>query len=289
MFLLAKGKKTAKNGKTDYSANTILNFGSGSYLESTSRPFYALIFLLPLIVIYEMGTILVNTNHIFHTQSRVAAFTWLMGLAEWIGMHRSLAWAFPGFVVLIILLCWHLSSKYPWRIRLKWLAGMYLECIALCLPLFAFGAVLNRTYNFAVTTAASSTVALSTNGSSSYLAKIVTSIGAGIYEELVFRLILIGLIIVLMEDLLHIKDPTATIVAVLVSAALFAAHHYVGIENGRICRLAEEPFTLGSFLFRTLAGIYFAIIFRYRGYGITAGTHAAYNVILFTIKSLFET
>ncbi len=282
---MAKGKKPAGNGNAS-SPRTLLNFGSGSYLESTGQPLYALFFLLPLVVVYELGTILVNTDYIFHTQSRVAAFTWLMGLAEWIGMHRSLAWAFPGFVVMIILLCWHLSSRHSWRVRIKWLAWMHVESIALSLPLFAFGAVLNRTYIQAVTSDLSWLPALRTNGSSSYLANIVTSIGAGIYEELVFRLILIGLIIMLMEDLLNIKDPTATLVAVLISAALFAAHHYVGIEHGRICRLAAEPFTLGSFVFRTLAGIYFAIIFRYRGYGIAAGTHAAYNIILFSIKSL---
>ena len=285
MLSSTKGNDLAANGKTNAS-KALLNFGSGSYLESTGRPLYALFFLLPLVVVYELGTILVNTDYIFHTQSRVAAFTWLMGLAEWIGMHRSLAWAFPGFVVMIILLCWHLSSRHSWRVRIVWLLWMHVESIALSLPLFAFGAVLNRTYVQAVTRDLAWPPILSTNGSTNYLANIVTSIGAGIYEELVFRLILIGLIIVIMEDLLNIKDPTATIVAVLLSAALFAAHHYVGIEHGRISRLAAEPFALGSFTFRTLAGIYFAIIFRYRGYGIAAGTHAAYNIILFSMKSL---
>jgi hypothetical protein len=32
------------------------------------------------------------------------------------------------------------------------------------------------------------------------------------------------------------------------------------------------------FLFRTIAGVYLAIIFWYRGYGSAAGCHAAYNV-----------
>ena len=45
-----------------------------------------------------------------------------------------------------------------------------------------------------------------------------------------------------------------------------------------------EPFTLPGFLFRMAAGVYFAVIFRYRGYGITAGAHAAYNMIYFAFS-----
>ena len=256
-----------------------LNFGEGSYLESTSHPLYALVFLMPLVGIYEIGTILVNTDAIAHTQARVAAFTWLMGLAEWIGMNRSLAFAFPGLVVMIILLCWHLSSHYPWRIKLGWLGWMAVESVLLSLPLFALGAVINSSNTFAVID----------NGSGgeigSYWANIVTSVGAGIYEELVFRLILVGLIIVVLEDVLKVKVSIATFIAVFVSAGLFAAHHYLGFQGGQIARL--EEFKLGGFIFRAAAGLYFALIFRFRGYGITAGTHGAYNIIYFTITQLF--
>ena len=257
-----------------------LNFADGSYLESTSRPLYALFFLLPWVLVYELGTLLVNTDQIAQTQSRVAAFTWLMGLAEWIGMHRSLAWAFPGFVVVVILLCWHLSSRHPWRMRLAWLGWMNLECIVLSLPLFVVGALVNSSKSFAVPNNAAESTAVGESGR--YMANVVTGLGAGIYEELVFRLILIGLLVMLLDDLLKVKPHIAAVIAVFVSAGLFAAHHYVGIEAGRIQRLAAEPFEMGSFIFRAAAGLYFAVILRYRGYGITAGSHAAYNLIYFS-------
>lgn len=264
-----------------------LNFAPGSYLESTSQPLYTLFFLLPLIGLYELGTLMVNTDQLAHTQARVAAFTWLVGLAEWIGVHRSLAWAFPGFVVIVILLCWHMSSHYPWKINIQWLGWMAMECLLLTLPLFALAALVNSSGEFqAFASQIPGTHA--PNGeagrSYSYLAHLVTSVGAGIYEELVFRLILVGLILLITEDLCKVKSLTATIIAVLVSAALFSAHHYVGVQEGHIVRLAHEPFTIPSFMFRTVAGIYFAILFRYRGYGITAGTHAVYNVIYFSFR-----
>ena len=259
-----------------------LNFGEGSYLESTSRPLYALFFLLPLVIFYEVGTIWVNTEQIHQnlSQIRIVAFIWLMNLAEWIGMHRSLAWAFPGFVVIIILLCWHLAGKQSWRVRPGWLGWMAFESVLLSLPLLILSASLGSSIN----ASAAAAVSFTANGTVSnyYLAELVTSIGAGIYEELVFRLILIGLILMILEDVLKIKRNTATVIAVLASAILFGAHHYIGIEGGHFIDMPDEMFTWVSFLFRTAAGIYFAVLFRYRGYGITAGAHASYNIILNT-------
>lgn len=265
-----------------------LNFAEGSYLESTSRPLYSLFFLLPLIGIYELGTILVNTDEIAHTQSRVAAFTWLMELAQWIGMHRSLAWAFPGFVVVMILLCWQMSSRYGWRVKFRWLGWMLVESAVLSLPLFVLGALLNSSKTFigeVVTGNCGGDAvlqAVNDGAANGYWANIVTSIGAGIYEELFFRLIVLGLILMVAEDLLKIKSGLAVIIAAVGSALLFAAHHYIGIEMGQLYKLEEV--TVGSFLFRFAAGLYFAVIFRFRGYGIVAGTHSVYNIIYFTLR-----
>ncbi len=256
-----------------------LNYGTGSYLESTSRPLYALLFLLPLIAVYEVGTLLVNTDQIAHTQSRVAAFTWLMGLAEWIGIKRQLTFAFPGFVVFVILLCWHIATGQSWKVKISRLLWMWLECLILTVPLFALGAIMNSSKDFA---SAFQPAAAGAMVSSEYGAKLVTSIGAGIYEELVFRLILMGLVVMLFEDVLKSKGHIAAIFAVSISSLLFSTHHYYGVADGHIQRLASEPFTLGGFVFRAIAGVYFAVLFRLRGYGITAGTHAAYNIVLFS-------
>ena len=83
---------------------------------------------------------------------------------------------------------------------------------------------------------------------------------------------------------MKLKEPAVTLLAVGFSAILFAAHHYAGITTLAGGEGVFEPFTLPGFLFRMAAGIYFAVIFRYRGYGITAGTHAAYNMIYFAFS-----
>ncbi len=236
---------------------------------------YALAFLLPLVIVYEVGTFYFNTDHLTHTEIRVAAFSWLRRVAELVGVHPKVAWAFPGFAVMIILVCWQLSSRRPWKVKPAWVGWMGLESLLMTAPLFAFGAVLNSSL------AAELSRQILPQG---YGPRLVTSIGAGIYEELVFRLILIGLLLLMLEDVLHVPKTMATLLAVFLSAAVFSAHHYVTFEGWRLVRLAHEPFSAGSFLFRTAAGIYFAFLFRYRGYGITAGTHAVFNMIYFAFR-----
>jgi len=60
-----------------HSTSQLLNFAKDSYLDRTSRPIYAIIFLLPFIIFYEVGTILINTDMLNQSQVRVVAFVWL--------------------------------------------------------------------------------------------------------------------------------------------------------------------------------------------------------------------
>ena len=117
------------------------------------------------------------------------------------------------------------------------------------------------------------------------LANIITGIGAGIYEELVFRLVLICLLMLLFQDALRLKHSNSAVLSVLISAALFSAHHHVDFFSGR--PNAIDPFNMTKFVFRTIAGVYFAALFAVRGFGITAGTHAFYNIIAVSITARF--
>ena len=232
---MAKEKKK----KSKASGENIL---PNRYFDSVSQPLYALCFLLPVIFFYELGTILVNTDQIAHVQSRVAAFTWIMGIANLIGVRQEIVWAFPGFVVIVITLFLHLASTNPWKIRFYWLLGMGLESVLFTLPLFGIGVIMNGSSSF------------SAGGvSHDYLAKLVTGVGAGIYEELFFRLILLGLLLMLFDDIMSLGHTVSILAATLLSAVLFSLHHYIGIDiTGQIVHL--EQIQAGSFLFRTAAG-----------------------------------
>ena len=120
---------------------------------------------------------------------------------------------------------------------------------------------------------------------SSLLADIVTAIGAGIYEELIFRLILIIALMVVFQDVLRLSYKSSIIFSVLISAALFSAHHHIVFLNGQFGQSAA--FNWPEFGFRTIAGVYFAALFAIRGFGITAGTHAFYDIIATVINTVF--
>ena len=119
----------------------------------------------------------------------------------------------------------------------------------------------------------------------SLMANIVTGIGAGIYEELIFRLVLICLLMILFQDFLRLKHRHSVILAVLISAALFSAHHHIIFLDGRFGQSA--PFNWLEFGFRTLAGVYFAALFAVRGFAVTAGTHAFYDIIATLVNAYF--
>jgi membrane protease YdiL (CAAX protease family) len=114
-------------------------------------------------------------------------------------------------------------------------------------------------------------------GSGNILSDIVSSFGAGLHEELVFRVVLFaGGAFVLQK--FGMKPWKAVLTAGLGSSLIFSAVHHLGALG--------EPFTVSAFMFRTLAGIMFATIYRTRGFAIAAWTHALYDVSVFATERL---
>lgn len=274
-----------KEDKTKFGSGQLLNFAKDSYLERTSRPIYALVFLIPFIVFYELGTIFINTDVLYQSQVRVVAFVWLQQGLEYIGLGGKFAWIAPPLVVVVILIWMQLTSRKGWYFNFTDIIPMAIECILLAVPLLVLSLFLNSSAqtNAAVILEANVNAAVSR----SVLADVVTGVGAGIYEELIFRLILICLLMVIFENVARIGHSNAIILSVFVSAALFSAHHHIVFLDGRITSAAQ--FAWPVFVFRTVAGIYFATIFAVRGFGITAGVHGFYDILATLINAVFFT
>lgn len=100
---------------------------------------------------------------------------------------------------------------------------------------------------------------------------LLGALGAGIFEELVFRLLLMSALFYLWlraTRAFGLPRGLAGVLAVLVSAVLFSGFHH----------LWGEPFVPTVFLFRTMAGVLLGVIFWFRGYGVVVYTHAMYDV-----------
>ncbi len=301
-----------KDKQYSYSVTQLLNFVQGSYFERTSRPIYAIVFLLPFVVFYELGTLFINTDLLKHYwQGRVVAFSWLQDFLAYLGFGSKFGWIATPLAVVVILMALQLTSRKGWRFRFGDILPMAVECVLLAVPLIVLSMLLSgagrqqddigQFTNTAVQIQTASAIRCNSltplssveNGNEGLpettedgsdegkwrglLANVVTGIGAGIYEELVFRLILIIALMVLFQDILRSGHKISIILSILISAALFSAYHHIVYLQGQF--IQSSPFNWTEFGFRTIAGIYFAVLFVIRGFGITAGTHAFYDII----------
>ncbi|MGD0785938.1 MAG: CPBP family intramembrane glutamic endopeptidase [Sedimentisphaerales bacterium] len=303
-------KDSNKNGNH----NNATGAAKTGYFARTARPIYALIFLLPVIVIYEILVLVVNpqllSEPVSNIRGGVVAFVWIQNFLLYIGLDAKNSWLCAPLVIIVILLLLQLTSRKQWKIIWSDFLVMACECIAISLPLIVLAMVLNRpaqqrqpagfaankiiicSSRFQSKTPAPIPQAnipnhKTDNGRTvstadklthhSFLMDIITGIGAGIYEELIFRLVLIGLLMLFFETILGIEKTKAIVISVLFSAILFSLHHHFVFLNGRFAK--AELLTMAPFIFRTIAGAYFAVVFAVRGFGVVAGAHIFYDII----------
>jgi hypothetical protein len=105
--------------------------------------------------------------------------------------------------------------------------------------------------------------------------RLMVSLGAGLYEELLFRVLLVGGLLWLGRRVFGWRNWVAGTVAVLVGALVFSTFHYVGPYG--------DPFEIRSFAYRAVGGLAFSGLYVVRGFGITAWTHALYDVFLLVL------
>ena len=105
--------------------------------------------------------------------------------------------------------------------------------------------------------------------------KLILAIGAGVHEELLFRLIMVGGGVWLLERGLGMRRSVAIVIAFIVSSVLFsAAHHVIG----------GEPWRVGAFTYRVLCGLFFATLFQTRGLAVAVYTHALYDIYVLIVR-----
>lgn len=103
-------------------------------------------------------------------------------------------------------------------------------------------------------------------------APLLLALGAGVYEELLFRLLLVGGLSHLLSTVFMWPRLLSLGVALLLSSVAFAAVHHIGAEG--------EPLVAYNFLYRAVCGALLGVVFLTRGLGVTVWTHAIYNAIV---------
>jgi hypothetical protein len=239
------------------------------YWRETRAPRYSLGFAFPLLLIYEV--LAFSLSHGEVSGVRNGADVLLKSLFLLLGGRAGLAVFGIGLVGGGAVLVWR-DYRRSRQIRLGYFGGMAAESVIYALTFGMVASALTRIMLPGLS------LVSAPNGPHQALAQwtlptqLMISLGAGIYEELLFRVILVSGLAWLATTAFGWRATQAKLFAVCLGAVIFSTFHYIGPYG--------EPLRLASFAFRTVAGLLFSGLYVLRGFGITAWTHALYDVFL---------
>lgn len=230
-----------------------------SYFRNTHTLLYSYLISLPLLLLYEILIFIAQPDA---TQVvRISVDVWIKMLFANFGQDVL-------SITLIVVALLGIFVLYKERHKLHTLKFGYFFTMLLEASAYAFllALIISTTVSSLLQISAQETVA-----SLSTLQKLALSLGAGLYEELFFRVILVSLLMWILNIFIQRKWLRFTL-AIIIAALLFSTVHYVGTFG--------DPFTLGSFLFRFLFGLALNAIYLLRGFGMAAWTHAIYDIMV---------
>ena len=225
-----------------------------NYWRYSRSAYYSAVAALPLLVIYEILIVLSQSRY---WGIRNAADVWIRTFLMAFDLQaQHITFVLIGISLALIPIA--KSRARGIKLKANYFALMFAECLAFSLVL---GVLLQSILRLG---------GLSSGGPGSGLMQnLALSVGAGLFEEIIFRVILLNLLFLLLSPLLK-KKIVAAVFSVLLASFLFSLSHYVGTM--------ADTWQLYSFMFRWAAGLLFTVLYFVRGFAITAYTHALYDI-----------
>nr|HEX4314181.1 CPBP family glutamic-type intramembrane protease [Kofleriaceae bacterium] len=200
----------------------------------------SLVLVVPVLLAYEIGVVF--SHHVNGADVITRGLYAVLGSrALYIAFHAAVAAAFVGWLV------W--TRRWS-TLRADVAAPVILESAIYALTL---GAVMSLVVE--------RVLKMSLGGPG-----VIAALGAGVHEELVFRLALMSVVVAALR-----QRAVAVPIAIALSAALFALAHHAN---------AGEPFTVHAFASRCVAGAAFALIFWYRSFAHAVYAHVFYDLVI---------
>ncbi len=235
-----------------------------TYHKYSRTPFFGLLIVLVLLVIYEASSAMIyyDATHVIPKNAAevmIKRVFWYFGFQynflNWLVYAALLGWAF-----------WLARKQqmlalqpvyYPYAI---FESLTYALILGSMVNLMSRGAIIHIKFLGQV----ASDMSMAT--------KMAQALGAGIYEELLFRFfILTALQFLFQYTLVNTKPIVRQALALFISAGLFSAYHFLD---------GAQTMTLIAFCLRFYAGLILGLIFLWRGLGVAAYTHAFYDLFL---------
>ncbi len=211
------------------------------------------LFILPLLVLYEIGIIL------YGSEVKNTADVIVKSPLEIFGKNATLVF---NSLVIIFSFCsiFYIEKKH--RLHCGIFFPMLLESIIYAL--FLGYVIVFLVYGFLP-------LDISNFHAENFAKGVIISLGAGVYEEIFFRLLLLSTLCFVFVKVFKINALIGSFLGILICACIFSSMHYAGIVG--------DSFSIHSFMFRFIAGIILSAIFIFRGLGIAVYTHATYDVL----------
>jgi hypothetical protein len=201
----------------------------------------SLVMIAPLLLAYAVGVLFVGRVNGADVVTR--ALYGAFGRTSYLLVYATAA---------LLFLMWIRRGQRWGTLRLEVLAPVILEA---AIYAFTLGTVISLVLD--------RVLGLGLVGSS-----VVSALGAGVHEELVFRL---GICASLAASLRGMRW-LGVLLAFIISSVVFAAAHHLGAHG--------EAFTMHAFVFRCLAGMAFAAIFWFRSLAHAVYAHTLYDLVV---------
>ena len=227
-----------------------------SYFLQTRSSFYSFLFTIPLFFIYEVGILFLSKDDILVVRN--GADFLMRSILESFGIFGLYGLGAIFLIGFIITYIYFFNDKSNKSIRADYLFIMIFESVCWALILYfllsKFMLVLMNPIGKTITQ------------------QVTLAVGAGIYEEFLFRVMLISGLTGIIGFVFLWSEKVRKAAALIIAAGIFSAFHFMG-DYG-------DFFSMELFLLRFFAGIVLGLLYIARGFGITAYAHSIYDLIV---------
>ncbi len=178
----------------------------------------------------------------------------------------------PAAIILVVLLGQHLvhrdsrrGLRHKNRISFFAIGGMITEGAISILPLLAVSWMTGKV----------TALAQVNGGDHSTLRGILESVGAGVYEEFLFRMVFISVALLIFTDAMKRKENRVIVGAIIASGILFALCHLSPAQWA-----GDAGINWGRLVFLTLAGMWWGVLFIWRGFGVAVCSHICWDLLV---------
>lgn len=227
------------------------------YFSAVRHPWPCMVFLIPLLGAYEIGVVALGGSQADELRSGVDLW-----LRQFLTANGVSLLALIPLSLIALLAFW---SFVNWKERpervLTSVLGIVLESII-------FGLGLWMLCRNAPLLGERVGIPAAIDGTHS---QALTFIGVGVYEEVVFRLMLFAGVAKLLRYVL-VPGIAALPMAAIASSVAFALAHHLNVQS--------DPYIPLVFATRVMIGLYCALLFWWRGLGVVVGTHIVYDLLV---------